>query len=156
MCKLQSKYQLNDMKIEDIKRLLVAEKICFPEEAWSERDFNEILDYQFAKGFIIEDDKQNLIGYMLVLELNSQAELLNIAILPKYRKQGLGREIIDFWINTLSKRGFTEIFLEVRESNKNAINLYESIGFKTFEIRKNYYSDGEDALTMLLALHLTI
>jgi [ribosomal protein S18]-alanine N-acetyltransferase len=153
---LHEQYRIKDIQIDDISRLHEAEKICFPEEAWSEKDFLEIIEYPFSKGFIVEDKTSSLIGYMLVAESDNQAELLNIATLPKYRKLGLGRTLIGTWINDLSKRGFREVFLEVRASNHSAIKLYESIGFKTIDKRKNYYSDGEDALTMFLALHLAI
>ena len=73
----------------------------------------------------------------------------NISVAPNMKRQGIGNELLEKVESIANKFGIKEIFLEVRESNKEAISFYKTNEFKEIGLRKNYYKlyDGrEDAL----------
>ncbi len=74
--------------------------------------------------------------------------IVSVAVDAKYRRRGIGRELIKRVIEDL-KGKVIGITLEVRVSNEPAISLYSSLGFSTLEIWPNYYRDGENALVMI-------
>ena len=87
-------------------------------------------------------------GFAL-LRCFDDAELIRIAVAPKYRRLGYGRKLMDALIKEAADRGIGNIFLEVRRGNAAAIRLYESAGFEQTGVRKDYYhAPKEDALIM--------
>jgi ribosomal-protein-alanine N-acetyltransferase len=94
-----------------------------------------------------------LVGYMIVMQVMEQFELLNIAVADSHQTKGLGNYLIKALKNQADKKSVKTIFLEVRESNKPAVSLYQKHGFLQVGKRKNYYVDDnrkEDALIMQL------
>ena len=89
------------------------------------------VDNDIVKGFIHIEDHIDFI------------DIINIAVSMNYQHQGVGSKLIEYVINTYQKR----ILLEVRESNTNAIKLYEKYGFKEINRRHKYYGE-EDAIIM--------
>ncbi|MGT2910171.1 ribosomal protein S18-alanine N-acetyltransferase [Streptococcus cameli] len=88
--------------------------------------------------------KEESVGFLSLLDLGEEAEITNIAVLPAYRGQGLGHELVD---KATQFQG--DLFLEVRESNVVARKLYQEYGFVDLAVRKNYYHDPvEDAVMM--------
>ena len=98
--------------------------------------------------------KQQLVGYVVVTHAGGDAELLNIAVSPKFQRKGIGAILIQHAIECV--RGFADmLFLEVRISNHKAIDLYSKEGFFELGNRKNYYPTNnghEDALLMAAQL----
>ena len=82
-----------------------------------------------------------LIGHFLYQDQKvSEFEILHIAVLPEYRNQGLGRMILEELEKQLkSIEKSVKIFLEASAANKFAIKLYEKLGYKAYNERKNYY-----------------
>ncbi|OOS01168.1 ribosomal-protein-alanine N-acetyltransferase [Canicola haemoglobinophilus] len=85
-----------------------------------------------------------------------EATLFNIAVYPEYQGQGLGKELLVELIKRLSERGIQTLWLEVRETNMKARQLYENLGFNEVDIRKNYYPlpDGKRESAVVMALYL--
>lgn len=78
-----------------------------------------------------------------------EAEILQVAVDPMKRRQGLGRKLLDAFLGAELAAGTQEVFLEVRESNAGAIKLYDTFGFSHSGTRKGYYSNPpENALLM--------
>ena len=91
------------------------------------------------------DDK--VCGYLMILDSIDVYEILAIATVEEYRNKGIAQELLD-------KIKTKDIFLEVRESNKVAINFYKKNNFKEISIRKNYYSEPtENAIIMKLEVN---
>ena len=84
-----------------------------------------------------------MIGHFLYQDQKvSEFEILHIAVLPEYRNQGLGRMILEELEKQLkSIEKSVKIFLEASAANKLAIKLYEKLGYKAFNERKNYYKN---------------
>ena len=68
-----------------------------------------------------------------------------MAITPEYQNKGIGRLMMKEIIKISQERKANAMTLEVRPSNKGAMHLYESLGFKSVGRRRGYYEDGEDA-----------
>ena len=78
---------------------------------------------------------------------NDTAEIESIAVAPEYRRIGVAKILLAKLLDAITKRGATFIVLEVRPSNKAAIELYKKFGFQIVEREKNYYWN-EDAWIM--------
>ena len=72
-------------------------------------------------------------------------EILNYCIDPEYQSKGFGTKLMEEFFKC---QNAISAILEVRSSNVKAIGLYQKFDFKTIRIRKEYYSNGEDALFM--------
>ena len=91
------------------------------------------------------DDKP--IGYLEYSIIYDRMEIDNINVLMDYRHIGIGSKLMEYVIDIFNKSKLTNITLEVRKSNINAINLYKKYGFLEVGIRKYYYGD-EDGILM--------
>ena len=132
----------------DLARVVEIEKASMP-SPWSKELFEEELRRERAHYFVVEKDGV-VAGYMGYWEAPEEAHIINLAIGPEFRKQGLGQEMIERCLDFAVKRGARLATLEARESNEAARNLYEKCSFRTVAIRKKYYSDNqEDAVVML-------
>ena len=84
-----------------------------------------------------------------------EAHLLNLSVAKPHQGRGLGRMLLAHMIAKAKSYGANNMFLEVRPSNKNAIALYEKVGFNEMAVRRNYYpatGGREDAILMGMAL----
>lgn len=102
----------------------------------------------------LAEHKQQLTGYVVVTHAGGDAELLNIAVSPKYQRKGIGSLLLQHAINCVIGHA-DMLFLEVRMSNRKAIELYSKEGFFEVGNRKNYYptlNGQEDALLMAAQL----
>ncbi len=91
----------------------------------------------------IENNK--IIGYISSSFDDVTIEILNFCVDKEYQHKGIGTKLISHLFTELLKKGANNSILEVRESNIKAISFYERIGYKKISIRKNYYSNGENA-----------
>ena len=82
-----------------------------------------------------------------------QSQITTIGIDPHYQRRGLGRALLEAMIDFALQQDCQVMSLEVRISNQKALSLYQSLGFQTKAIRKNYYQDNhEDAYLMVKEL----
>ena len=101
------------------------------------------------------EDKQKIVAYAVNTLIVGEAELLMIAVAPKQQGRGYGRQLMTAIYQYLQSQQAEQWFLDVRESNEKAINLYESMGFSQAGVRTNYYTSAkgdEDALLYALAI----
>jgi ribosomal-protein-alanine N-acetyltransferase len=91
----------------------------------------------------------SLVAYMIVSRYVDAWHVMNLVVAPEHRREGIGTRLLVALFDRAGeddRRGFT---LEVRVSNKAAIELYESMGFRAQGVRRGYYTDNrEDALIM--------
>ncbi len=120
---------------------------------WTRGNFKDSLDSGYS-AWVMESAGE-VLGYALVMLVLDEAHLLNISIAKAYQGQGLGRFLLAHMVAVSRQHGATNLFLEVRASNRQAIGLYEAMGFCEMGIRRNYYPahhGREDAVLMGLAL----
>ena len=88
-------------------------------------------------------------GYVIAFSIDSDAEILNLAVAPQYRGKGLAGQMLDAAVIELVDRGVVNAYLEVRESNAAARALYSKRGFTEIGRRRAYYRRPvEDALVL--------
>ncbi len=132
----------------DLEQVVEIEKASMP-SPWSKELFDEELKREAAHYFVIEEEGQ-VAGYMGYWEAPQEAHIINLAIGPRFRNRGFGRQMVEACVDFARKRGAELATLEVRESNEDARRLYEKCEFKFVAIRKKYYSDNqEDAVVMI-------
>jgi ribosomal protein S18 acetylase RimI-like enzyme len=114
---------------------------------WTEKNIELHLNKETSFNIYLLDQtrvKGALIGHFLYQDQKvSEFEILHIAVLPEFRNQGLGRIILDELEKQLKCTGKSvKIFLEASAVNKFAIKLYEKLGYKAYNERKNYYGSN--------------
>lgn len=88
-----------------------------------------------------------VIGYLVLSRFDRAWHLMNIAVAPENRRRGIASLLIEDAFGRIEEDD--PVTLEVRPTNRSAIELYESLGFRSCGLRKGYYPDnGEDALIM--------
>jgi ribosomal-protein-alanine N-acetyltransferase len=93
-----------------------------------------------------------LLGYVIFWVAAEEMHLLNLAVHPQHRSQGIARRLLTEALNQARQKGAQIAWLEVRPSNAPALNLYNSFGFKTAGRRPKYYRETqEDALILAYA-----
>lgn len=98
-------------------------------------------------------DSGTVAGFVLLRRAADEAELYQIAVAEPYRRRGIGDALIKEAVSYCRQNDVLSIYLEVRKSNRPAIELYKKHGFKSEGRRKNYYSSPvEDAVVMALEL----
>ncbi|MHA1270424.1 MAG: GNAT family N-acetyltransferase [Candidatus Helarchaeota archaeon] len=110
--------------------------------------------------FLVAEDPttSEIIGFILVsitkkFEAQDTGLVYAIAIDPNYQNKGIGKELIKKLTENLIKRDISSLYLHVKETNNKAIKFYSSLGFKTLEFIKKFYSWGEGAYRMRLEFY---
>ena len=136
----------------DIEAVAALERAIFG-DPWSRRSFEELLDLEHIGGFVIGDRPGQLAGYAFCSSVGDEGEILNLAVAPTHRRQGVGRLLLEACLDWLAVRGAARVYLEVRRSNEAAIAMYGARGFETTGLRRAYYrKPTEDAVTMAIDL----
>lgn len=139
--------QIVKMTSEHIAGVAKIEKECFS-APWSEKALSEELTNDVSHFFVCLDENK-VVGYAGVHIMSGECYIDNIAVSASHRRQKIGSLLIEKLINTAKNEGGEFISLEVRQSNKPAICLYEKFGFVSVGVRKNFYDfPTEDAIIM--------
>ena len=135
------------MTAEHVPQVAQLEKICFA-DPWSELSISLELTNVWSY-WVVALDGDTVVGYVGSQSSIDEADIMNVAVHPDYRRQGIAEKLINTLIADLKKRGCHALLLEVRVSNTPAITLYEKLGFVQVGCRKNYYRNPkEDALIL--------
>ena len=138
---------VHEMTQADIEGVLKVEQTCFS-DPWSLQMIKNGLESSLDTWLVLY--KEGVTGYCVFRIVGEECELLRIGILPEYRGRGLSKKLMDQVVFYSRKNNVSSIFLEVRESNVRARNLYKSYGFAEQGIRKNYYINPcENAVIMV-------
>ena len=130
----------------DLDGVMEIEKVSFP-TPWSREMFIEDFPRDFSDTLVAAGTGDEILGYAVCWTIAGESHLLNIAVHPARRGQGIGRALLTECIRRAARAGASLIYLEVRAGNDAAQRLYRSMGFEFRGIRKGYYTDtAEDAL----------
>ena len=123
--------------------------------------FYESLLEELPEAFIVAEISGKVIGYIMCkmehgfsnfkkLGFVKKGHVVSIAVMDEHRGKGFGSTIVNEAINGVKIRQCSELYLEVRCSNNEAVRLYEKLGFSIIQRLKAYYRDGEDAYVMAI------
>lgn len=131
------------------------EQECF-EFPWLEADFIRCLSQRNCVGMVAEQYDSTLksgengdpIGFTIFEKHQTRIHVLNFAVSPEFRRQGVGRQLVN-WLDTQLSSRSNRILLEIRETNLEAQLFFKNTKFRAVSILRNYYDDStEDAYLM--------
>ena len=133
---------------ELVPEVAAIEAVCFS-EPWSEQAYVEACEKENYLYLAAVDESGHAVGMCGLIIGPFEAEVMNVAVHPDYRGQGIAQKLMTALMEAGASRGVKEYTLEVRVSNVGAIHVYESHGFVGEGIRPGFYSKPtEDALIM--------
>lgn len=109
---------------------------------WSQETFEKCFHAQ-SRGWVIVQNGEKIIGFILALVQVGECHILNIGVDPSQQRQGYGTRLMGYALGDAKEQGAAVAYLEVRSSNENAIALYSKMGFSKIGERKGYYSAAE-------------
>ena len=145
--KAQVRVHIRWMIRRDMPEVLAIEHASsdFP---WCEEEFLRVLRQRNCIGMVAEYGER-VVGFMIYELHKSKLQVLNFAVAPECRRQGVGHQMVAKLVGKLSSHRRTRILLYVRESNLSAQLFYKVQGFRATEVAREHFEDtGEDAYLM--------
>ena len=142
---------IRKMMVEDVPAVVELDQKSFS-LPWPERSFRfELTDNPASRCWVAELDGK-VVGMIVVWLIIDEAHVATVATDPEYRRQGIGKRLLSYALLNLMQEGARSSFLEVRESNLPAQEMYRKFGYETSGRRRRYYRDNdEDAILMSLS-----
>jgi len=123
--------------------------------------FYESLLEELPEAFVVAEISGKIMGYIMCkmehgfsnfkkLGFVKKGHVVSIAVMNEHRSKGFGSALVNESITGVKIRQCSELYLEVRCSNNDAVRLYEKLGFSITQKLKAYYRDGEDAYVMAI------
>lgn len=144
------KFIIRKMSLEDVPAVVDLDHKSFS-LPWPERSFRfELTDNPASRCWVAEFEGR-VVGMIVVWLIVDEAHVATIATHPDFRRQGIAQGLLSHALLRLFDEGARSSFLEVRESNLAAQEMYRKFGYEVTGRRRRYYSDnGEDAILMNL------
>lgn len=138
------------MTVEDIPAVVALDQMSFT-LPWPERSFRFELTQNSASRCWVAEVDGKIVGMIVNWLLVDEVHVATIATHPDFRRQGIARKLLSYSLRYMSDEGAISSFLEVRESNAAAREMYRKFGYEDTGRRKAYYKDNnEDAILMTL------
>ncbi len=161
---LETPHLLRPFRPEDLSAVIEINRVCLPEN-YSPYFFMEVYK-SCPEAFIVAEVNRQVVGYIMCrlefgfsdvrrFRMVRKGHVVSVAVMPDYRRHGIGRELVVISLKALELHGAEECFLEVRTANEEAVGLYKQMGFETVRVVSHYYHDGADAYLMSSRLPLS-
>jgi ribosomal-protein-alanine N-acetyltransferase len=142
------KIRLAPMHGDDLDAVQRIERASFT-TPWPAYAYRQEIDTNRLAHYIVARAADEIVGFAGMWMMVDQAHVTTFAVDPKWRRKGIGAQMVRALLQMARPLGARQATLEVRLSNLAARRLYEKFGFRPVGIRPRYYSDdGEDALIM--------
>ena len=138
---------LRSLVEEDLPAVLAIEESSF-RSPWTRASFLHELRSPHSQ-LTVAEQQGAIVGYLCCWYVADEVQILDIAVHPGARHQGIGERLLRHALGVGRRRGAQLANLEVRRSNLPALALYQKFGFREEAVRHRYYADGEDALLMI-------
>ena len=136
-----------NMQAKHLDEVAELDRQCFT-LFWSRNLFESELNNPNAY-YIVAQCEDKTVGYCGIQTVAGEGSITNVAVLPEYRNRGIASALFERIISYGKEKNLDFITLEVRESNINAIKIYEKFGFERVGTRKNYYSDNKETAILM-------
>jgi [ribosomal protein S18]-alanine N-acetyltransferase len=145
------KLTIRKMTLEDVPAVIDLDQKSFS-LPWPERSFRFELTSNPASRCWVADLDRKIVGMIVVWLIVDEAHVATLATHPDFRRRGIGKKLLSHALRDLIDEGARSSFLEVRESNFSAQEMYRKFGYEASGRRRRYYRDNdEDAILMNLA-----
>lgn len=147
--------EMRDMTIEDLPQVMEIENLCFL-HPYKEKDLiYEINENPVSNVWVIEYSNKSLglkqiVGFVDYWVTFDSGTICQIAVHPDIQRLGIGTIMMEEIKKDAYAKRVKTLTLEVRESNIKAINFYQKHGFVVSHKKEGFYSNGEDAIYMIL------
>ena len=139
---------IRDLVDADLPWMAQVERDIFASAAWSEALIREDWRYGTCRYRAVEIDGERA-GYAVYGYDGDAFHLMNLAIIPDFRGRGLGKALVEEFLEEAVRHKAPDAWLEVAVTNEEALGLYKALGFETVRTRRKYYQPGGiDALVM--------
>lgn len=144
-----NRIELKPLSLPDCESVAKIAELCLSER-WSLESIRSVLQYKNNIYYVAHSiEKSMIVGFAGIMIIADEAELLNIAVLSEFRRQGIGRFLLDQMLSEAARAGAYRLLLEVREGNHAAQQLYQQKHFSQIGTRREYYHNPvEDAIIM--------
>ena len=139
--------KIEKMTAVHVLQIAELEKICF-HDPWSENSIASELDNRLSL-WLVALDGDRVAAYVGSQSVLGETDMMNIAVHPDYRRQGIAEQLVNCLVSQLKELGNHSLMLEVRVSNDPARKLYEKLGFQQVGLRKNYYRNPKEDACIL-------
>lgn len=147
----QTRVHIRWMIRRDMPEVLAIEHGSF-EYPWCEEEFLRVLRQRNCIGMVAEVGER-IVGFMIYELHRNKIHLIDFAIHPDFRRNGVGRQMVSKLVSKLSTQRRTRIGLFVRETNLPAQHFFRVVGFRATEVVREHYADsGEDGYAMIYHL----
>jgi [ribosomal protein S18]-alanine N-acetyltransferase len=130
--------ELRGLEARDIDAVLTIQSAAPEAAQWKREAYEAILNGD-PERLIVAECSARLVGFASYRVIVQETELLNLAVLPAFRRRGIGARLLQEVIRSARECGVSDLFLEVREGNRGALRLYEHFGFQITSRRSDYY-----------------
>jgi len=138
------------LEFRDIEDVLAIQSLCREVAQWTAWDYHRVAKGEMG-GWVAE--RKAIIGFLVARRIASDLEILNFAVKPDARRQGIGGALLEEALRWAKSFDAQRAFLEVRVSNLAALRFYELYNFHTTGRRPRYYTAPiEDALVLAASL----
>jgi ribosomal-protein-alanine N-acetyltransferase len=155
MATIEDPIAIIDGSCDDLDSVMVVMNAAFGRrygEAWTRSQLAGILPMNGVSLVLARDrPSDDAIGFSLVRSVADESELLLIAVLPSHHRRGVGRRLLEDFMERCRNEGIKKVHLEVRDGNP-AVEMYRTAGFSAVGRRKDYYRSADgccfDAITL--------
>lgn len=145
--KAQLRVHIRWMIRRDMPEVLAIEQTSY-EYPWCEEEFLRVLRQRNCIGMVAEYGDR-VVGFMIYELHKAKLQVLNFAVTPEFRRQGVGHQMVAKLVGKLSNQRRTRIVLNCRETLLDAQLFFRIEGFRATQVMREHFEDtGEDAYLM--------
>ena len=116
---------------------------------WSEEAFLSALDAETVAVSVCLTEDGRVAGFFCLMTVMDEGELINIAVSPSFRRMGAAQQLLDHCLAQCREKSVSALYLEVRESNTPARNLYRKNDFMEIGVRRDYYEKPRESAVLM-------
>lgn len=135
------------LSIESIDEIIAFDKLCFPVDNWREEAWKDLLKDERSVYYALID-QNNIVGDVFIYNWKGEKDyikIMNLAIHPDYRKQGLAHKLLNYVTDEMKKLDMKRYCGETRASNKKMQKVFEDCGYTLSKIEEHYYTIGDES-----------
>jgi len=144
-------FTIAKMSLEDFQEVLTI-STSFPLVPWTQRMFLEEMANPLSHCFVAKLERNHgasVIGFICFRNVEDESELLHLCVHPHHRQKGIGKRLMQFYIDFCIQRGIHSFYLEVDPSNQPALHLYKGFSYNLLKVRKNFFQGNQEGWVMV-------